>query len=152
MTTQQEETVIVQYQSYQIGSVESYHMLKRLFCIDEADIRCVGRKSPIGDYEVDEYIALLETARESEIKVETRGLEYAELYNAVVVPRGSYTLAWLAKEKNNPLIKKLLSAGAISNEELTMWACGTPAWQYLSEVLKEHEGRKMAKPAFSVHN
>lgn len=151
MTTQEEETIIVQYQMYRMSSVESNHKLKRMFCIDEADIRC-RKMSPIRDIGVDEYIALLETARHSETNLETRGLEYVELYSATVVPRGSYILAWLAKEENKPMIKKLLSAGATPHEELTIWVCGQLAWMYLSGVLQEFQGRKMAKPAFSVHN
>lgn len=146
-------TEIIQYRCYNIGSMRSNRLDRRVFCIEELDIRCARTHTVHKEY-VQQYIDLLEKTNKYETNVESRGLELAELYQGTVVPRGGYILGMLVQEEeiDKTLIKKLLSAGATPCKEITTWACGQLAWLYLSEIVKEHEGRKMAKPACITHN
>jgi hypothetical protein len=132
MATQEKEIILVQYDCYSIGSVASWRAQRRLFHIEKMETRCC------------------------KIELDVRGLDVGFRDVPVIVPRGGYILGMLAeeveKEENKNLIKKLLSAGATPCQDVTIWACGHLAWLYLSGIVKEHESRKMAKPAYVSHN
>jgi hypothetical protein len=153
MTTQKEENVL--YGHYAMGSLESNRMCRRRFAIENADVLCNTLIYDLDNYKtpVDDYVMELCSTSTQEICIPPPP-PVAELYGKTytIVPRGAATLAFLAhKEKIDP-IKKLFSAGATPCKEYTIWYYGEDTWLWLSEVLKEYHSRKMAKPAFSVHN
>jgi hypothetical protein len=158
--TQEKEIIHVQYDCYSIGSRDSGRAQRRLFHIEKMEMRCCKIGILHKEY-VEDYISLLETTKEgSKIELDVRGLDVGFRDVPVIVPRGGYILGMLAmlaeeeeeEKENNAMIKKLLSEGATPCQDVTTWEFGQKAWLKLTEVIKEHEGRKMAKPAFSVHN
>ena len=152
MTTQEQK---IEYGHYAMGSLESNRLCRKRFAIEESDVLCNTLIYDLDNYKtpVDDYVRKLCSTSTHEICIPPPP-PVAELYGKeyIVVPRGAATLAFLAhKEKVEPL-KKLLSAGAKPCKEYTIWYYGEDTWLYLSEVLQEYHGRKMAKPACITHN
>jgi hypothetical protein len=149
MTTQEEKIIYRKhrdYSRYALGAAARYwHM-------EVSDVECfsciIGHSRE--SFRLSKYVQILNSTRGYDIFFEP------DIYGCTypMVSRGGLSLAYLANREEKENIGLLLEAGAVPDEDYTKFRYGDSngVWEYLQEVYTEFRRKKMAKPAFSVHN